>query len=220
MRNTKCALLAVLIAASCAQLASAGVISVGSSLTGGTVSQFTYQTDYAAWLIADLSDPIAPAPLQISPSLSAGRWTQELTFGSGFPNLRTDDTFLLQEHLSIGSGDFALHNWYQEILTPGWQWSDGAIFDSSTSELVSGLRLSLSPSLAGFTFDPIRTGTDLLVVKVLEYIGPDDVAPTPITLQAFAVVPEPGTATLLASGLTALLLIRRRRCRALSSRNS
>ena len=56
---------------------------------------------------------------------------------------------------------------------------------------MSGLQLSLGPNLAGFTFDPILTGTDLLVVKVLEYIGPDDVAPTPITLQAYTVVPEP-----------------------------
>ena len=101
-RNTQRALLAGLISALGMQFASAGPISVGSSLTGGTVSQFTYQTDYAAWLVADLGDPVTPAPLEISPSLRAGRWTQELTFGAGFSNLRTGDTFFLQELLTTG----------------------------------------------------------------------------------------------------------------------
>ena len=204
-------LLAGALAAVGPRFATAGPISLGSGPAGGTVSQFTYQADYASWLVADLSDPTTPAPLQVSPGLGAGRWTQELAFDAGAPNLRTGDTFFLQELLAVEGGDFALQNWSQQILTPGWRWSDAALFDNQTAEPVSGLQLSLSPGLAAFTFDPILAGTDLLVVKVLEYIGPDDVAPTPLTVQAYAAVPEPAAAALLASGLVTLLVILRRR---------
>lgn len=215
VRAARLALLAGVIAAVGPRPADAGPISVGSGPDGGTASQFTYQADYASWLVADLSDPTTPAPLPISTGLGAGRWTQELSFGAGAPNLRTGDTFFLQELLAVDRGDFALRNWSQELLTPGWRWSDGTIFDNKTSEPVSGLRSSLSPGLAAFTFDPTVVGTDLLVVKVLEYIGPDDVAPTPITVRAYAVVPEPGAVTLLASGCLALLVVLRRRGRKL-----
>ncbi|MCY2966603.1 MAG: hypothetical protein NT069_23735 [Planctomycetota bacterium] len=209
-------MLAILVTLLGLQFASAGPIAVGSGPSGGTFSQFVYQTDYASWLVADLTDPITPTPLTVSPSLTAGRWIQELDFGGGFPNLHTGDTFFLQELLSIGSGDFTLRNWFQKILTPGWQWSAAAVFDSNTSNPVDGLQLNLSPALASFTFHPILTGTDLRVVKVLEYIGPDDVAPAPITLQAYTAVPEPGTAALLASGLIALLVIPRFRGKSVS----
>ena len=174
VRATRWALLAGILAALAPRPAFAAPISVGSGPDAGTVSQFTYQTGYASWLVADLSDPTTPAPLQISPGLGAGRWTQELSFDAGFPNLRTGDTFFLQELLAVEGGDFALQNWSQEILTPGWRWSDAALFDDRTSEPASGLQLSLSPCLVAFIFDPILVGTDLLVVKVLENIGPDD----------------------------------------------
>lgn len=186
----------------------AAPISVGLNLAAGSTTQYEYQTDYAAWLVADLSDPITPTSLLISPGRDAGRWIQKLTFGAGFPALQHGDTFFVQEFLTIGSGDSALTNWSQQILTPDWQWDDASIFDQSTSNLVSGFQATLSPTLATFSFSPLDPGTSILVIKTIEFIGTSGTAPSPITIQAFTSVPEPSSLGLLICGLASLLWFR------------
>jgi hypothetical protein len=110
-----------------------------ANASGGVGTQHEYQIDYAAWLVADLGDPVTPAPLPIASSATAGPWTQALTFGAGFPNLQSGDVLLLQQLLIVDVGDFPIQNWRQEVLSPDWQWVDGSIFDGDTRCINVGL---------------------------------------------------------------------------------
>ncbi len=202
---------ASLAASACLLLSSqATAISVGNNLLGGATTQHEYQTDYAAWFVADLSDPVTPAHLPITSNSTAGRWTQELTVGAGFPVVETGDVFLLQELLAVGDGDFPIQNWHQDVLSPNWQWIDGSIFDDDTAEPLPGLIVTPAGSHIGFDFDPLEPGTELFLAAYLEYIGPAGIAPFPLTVQAFTVVPEPNSLAALSLGMAGWAIRRRR----------
>lgn len=174
---------------------SAAPIAVGPKTDITTTTSHVFQPDYEAWFVADLTDPVTPAPIQITTDGNAGRWRFELTFQPGAPALETGDLFLLQELLAITPGEFALDNWQQEILSPDWKWSDAVIFDNATAEPLPGLVVNLTDTLASFNFTTVPAGSELFVVKALEYVGPGAPATGSIIVQTQA-VPEPGSAVL------------------------
>lgn len=197
-----------------ASIASAAAVTVGPGAASDTTTQYPYQSDYAAWFVADLSDPVTPAPIVVSTSGTAGRWLQELTLGEGQAAPQNGETFLIQELLRVGGGDFALDNWHQVILTPDWKWLDATIFDNATAEPLAGLQVALTDTRIDFAFDPLASGTDLFFVKEVQYVGTTGAVALPLQVQAFA-VPEPVTSALLLVGAAALFLVvgRNRRTR-------
>lgn len=191
--------------------ASAVTVSIGPESGPGTSTSHVYQNDYGLWFIADLeADPLMPAPILISTAAASGAWTQTLNFAVGAPNLSTGDVFIVQQLLEVSGGGFSVNNWKQEVLTPGWQWSEATIYNNDTSEVLAGLSATPGSQVFDFTFNNLAPGQEFLAVQVLEYVGPDDAAPAPITIRA-SVVPEPASASLLMLGSTALLLRSRRR---------
>lgn len=188
----------------------AAPIVVGPGLGSATTTQHAFQPDFDAWFLADLSDPVTPAPLQVVTGSVGGFWTQELTFNVGFPNLDTGDTFTVQGLLELGSGDFALQNWTQEIVTPGWKWVESTIFDNDTAAELPGLQVSTSDSVVGHTFFGVAPGTNLFVVGTLEYTGAGGPPTAPIVLRASA-IPEPGSALMLTLAIAGFALRRVRR---------
>ncbi len=200
---------ATVVAAISIQQASAVSVLVGPQADGGESTSHEYLEDYAAWFVADHADPVIPTPILLTIDTGAGAWTQTLTFGPGAPNLQNGDLFIVQELLQY-SGGRVLNNWKQEILTPGWQWSDAAIFDNDTAELLTGLFVDLDPAEVRFTFDPLAQDQVIFIVKLLEYTGPDDAAPSPVVLSASA-IPEPGSALFAMLGAAGLIFRPRRR---------
>lgn len=180
-------------------------ISIGTSQTETANSTHEYQTDYAQWIVANLSDPIVPAPIEITTNSSSGYWSQTLTFANGSPTLTTGDTFDLQELLVYTGGNLALVSWSQQIITPGWEWVNGSIFDSDTSSELAGLNVQAGTNVLNFTFDPLSNGSSLIVAAQLKYTGPGGPASS-LTLQT---VPEPASAALGLLGT--IFLLRRRR---------
>ena len=190
--------------------ADAATLSIGPAASSSTTTFHEYSEDYGAWTLADFSiDPDAPDPIQVTTGIAVGWWTQELTFPVAFPNLITGDTFNVQELIHISSGGFALDNWKQEIVTPGWEWSAASIFDNNTLSEIPGLQVLLNGATASFTFDPLSVGTDLFIVKELRYIGAAGAA-APLTVQTSA-IPEPTSSVLGLIGVTALFIRKRRR---------
>ncbi|MFO0687860.1 MAG: hypothetical protein U0900_04080 [Myxococcota bacterium] len=182
----------------------ASAIPIGSSEGPGSTTTVVFDDQgYGAWFVADLSDPITPAPIAVSSSSSSGPWRFELGFGSGLPDLQTGAQFVLQELVRIEAGDFSVGGWAQEILSPDWRWIDASIFDNTSSLPLSGLGIQLTDLLVTLSFDPILAGTDVFVVKTLEYIGPGVATATGgLSVATSVYVPEPGVASLLAIGLS------------------
>ncbi len=180
-------------------------LSFGPAATGGTTTAHVWQTDYAAWVIADLTDPVVPDPVSVTHSATGGAWTLNLSFPAGFGTLQTGDVFDLQEIVTLGDGSIPIDRWQQTLLTPGWEWVQGGIFDDATASPLPGLHTSAGTSSLSFTFDPIGEGTSLLLAASLRYTGAPGAA-TPLAFQ-IAPVPEPGTALL---GLLGSLVLNRR----------
>lgn len=201
---------AALIAATSAGSAAAAIdVTVGPSPLGGTTTQHEFQADYQTWFVADLSDPIVPAPINVTVAAGAGAWTKALLPGADFPELQPGSTYLLQELLRIGAA--GLDNWSEEILTPEWEWADGAIFDVASSEPLAGLEVSLAAARVNFRFDPLAVDTDIFLVKTLRYLGPEGGTLSLISVQQIAApIPEPQTLALLAAGLLGIALTRLR----------
>ncbi len=199
---------AALVAASFVGSAAAAIdVTVGPSPLGGTTTQHEFQADYQAWFVADLSDPVVPAPIQVTVAAGSGAWTKTLLPGGGFPELQPGETYLLQELLRIGVA--GLDNWSEAILTPEWEWSDGAIFDVASSEPLAGLKVGLAASRVDFRFDPLPTATDIFLVKTLRYLGPAGGTLSSISVQQVAApIPEPETLALIAAGLIGIALTR------------
>jgi len=200
LRNYLPALLFILPAAT-----ANAAISIGTGQTETANTTHEYQTDYGQWIVADLSDPIVPAPIDITTNSSGGYWTQTLTFANGSPTLTTGDTFDLQELLVYTGGNLTLASWSQQIITPGWEWVNGSIFDSNTSSELTGLNVQTGTDVLNFTFNPLSTGSSLIVAAQLKYTGPGGPA-SPLTLQT---LPEPASAALGLLGT--VFLLRRRR---------
>ncbi|MCW5625349.1 MAG: PEP-CTERM sorting domain-containing protein [Burkholderiales bacterium] len=192
--------------------ASAVAIPVGPGPGPGTTTQHTFQADYGAWFVADLDDPVTPAPIEVTIVGAAGRWTQEFLLDDSDPAPQIGDEYLVQELIRFDGGDLAFDNWHQVILTPGWQWSDAAVFDNTTAAPLAGLQITITTDSVAFRFDPLASGTDLFILKTLTYVGSSEALP--LRVQAFA-VPEPQTYALLAAGLGLVLLIGARRNRRL-----
>lgn len=191
-----------------ASLLPAVTVTLGPDSAPGSTTSHEWQADYVSWVIADLSDPVTPAPVEVIASASAGSWVLDLTFPAGFPELQTGDTFQLQELLALVAPGEPLTGWSQTIHTPGWEWTDGAVFDDATSDPVIGLQTVISGQTLTHTFDPLNPGASLFVANTLTYTGPGGPA-APLQLQ-LAAVPEPGSCVLgLLTG--ALWLTRRNR---------
>lgn len=181
--------------------ADAAPIAVGSGPGASATTSIVFdEQGYGVWFLADLSDPVTPAPIPIFADPAAGPWNLQLGFDDGYPDLVTGDQFILQELVSVASS--VLASWSQEILTSDWRWVDAAIFDNDTSFPLAGLDVFLTDQTVTFAFDPLSAGAEVFVVKVLEYVG------TGVTASsggvAIAVVPEPGTAALLVLGTLGL----------------
>ena len=170
-----------------------------------TSTQHKFQADSDAWIVADWSDPFAPAPIQVIPGIRSGPWNQELTFDAAFPALETGSSWVLKELLRVGEGEFEVQAWSLEILTAGWRWGDFNLFDATTSEPVPwGLGMRFTGTHVTYYFESIAPGNEVLLVTPLRYWGPDGAKPSPILIQVTPGIPEPGTRALWAVGLAAL----------------
>ena len=177
-----------------ATLLPAITVSLGPDSAPGITTSHEWQSDYVSWVIADLSDPVAPAPVEVAASAAAGSWVLDLTFPAAFPELQTGDTFQIQELLALIAPGEALSGWSQTINTPGWEWTDGAVFDDAAAAPVPGLLTGISGPTLTYSFDPLTPGTALFVANTLSYTGPGGPA-APLQLR-LAAVPEPGSSIL------------------------
>lgn len=193
-----------LLAALIAGLATtAGAIPVGASAGPGATTPIVFdEQDYGVWFVADLSDPVTAAPIFVTPTAGAGAWTFELGFATDAIALQTGDQFVLQELVQLEAGDFAVGRWAQEILSPDWRWIDAAIFDNGTSFPLEDVAVDLTNVLVTLSFAPLPAGAKVLVVKLLEYVGPGvDVSSGGLEVATSVYIPEPATATLLLVGV-------------------
>lgn len=205
------AVFSTLLFAGSASVLPAITVTVGPVLTVGTTTTHEWQTDYAAWVIADLTDPVLPAPVEVAHSPAAGSWVLELSFPAGFGGIQTGDTFQIQELLALTAPGEPLTGWTQTLLTAGWEWTDGSVFDDATAAPVTGLVATVSGQTVTYSFDALSPGVSLFGANTLTYTGPSGPA-APLQFE-IASVPEPGSAFLgLLSG--ALWMARRKRAAA------
>jgi hypothetical protein len=175
--------------------ASAAVL-VGNGAGPRATDNFVYDDQgYGVWFVADLTDPITPAPLEIEPDSASGPWTWNLTFAPGAPDLNPGDSFIINANLTLDAGDFALGGTTLLIQTPGWKWTDAAAFDYDTSFSLDGESVNVSDSFVSISFDPLATGRTIVLIASLEYTG--DAGPASPLSVNFAAVPEPSTTGLV-----------------------
>ena len=170
----------------------------------------------AAWIIP--APPAAPIPVRLDHSV--GPWSKRLDLIHNAPVVMEEWQALpVIEHLKV-DGDTPWTDWHEEILTPGWRWSSTAIevtvtTDLSTRPPVPGLSFDLQPTALDFYFDPILPGTEIYIVKSIQFMGvdpndPEETTGDPVFISQHP-TPEPATLGLLAVGAPALLRRRRRR---------
>jgi hypothetical protein len=195
-----------MITSACVGFVTLGSVQITQAQGVGNVAALPnsfHQNEPAGWFIGTygvIRDPDGP------------QWIKNLEGPQGGPfTAAPGQSFTLTESLYI-EGNLPWMDWHEEILTPGWAWTDPVVF------LANGLSapgLTISPlpsSIINFDFDPLYPGTQITIRKQLEYIGGADGTPFVGTLRiAEYPTPEPASAALL--GLGALPALWRRRNR-------
>lgn len=211
-------LLAALIPPACASIAAIGVGSEGESF----ISTYDYSLLLGGWFIG---------PTTVNADPDAGPWVKKLA-APEFPRPLLG-FYQVIEVLQVGEGP-AWNGWHEEIRTDDWAWVSGSVFtfeppDSFSdlglgSLLASGQSWGFEQAAAGsigndlrsidFDFDPFGADTWLLVAKTIRWTGGFCAAPGSVEIaENMSVVPLPGAAWMLASGLIGLVVIRRRSSR-------
>jgi hypothetical protein len=134
-------------------------------------------------------------------------------------------------------GDTPWTEWHEEIQTDGWVWSDSVlglpfgpdiVFLTAppTNVPIPGLQVTRNGGDLGFTFDPLPVGSEIVIFKVMQFVGFSDQVPEetfagfvevheyPVGEVSTTAVPEPMTAGLGAMALAAAgAAVTRRRVR-------
>lgn len=200
-------------------------ITVGSADPPSLVSPLPSVPDVAVPGLS-VSGPgwIFPDFVDVALDPAAGRWQKDLLLPAGTP-VPEGTSLTLVEILSV-DGSLSWAGWHEEIITPGWAWTDGefGVVAGGTISLAPGFILAGGPTSISFLFDPLPPGTDMVSVKAITFVGidPGDTAESFTAgvvgvLQhptgADAPIPEPltGTTLVLACAMLGSYVRRRHR---------
>jgi len=168
-----------------------------------------YTPSENAWFFGTPSLPVA-----ISYGGAAGVWQKQLS-GAGL--LDQDQEVNLLEYIKVGAGP-VWTDWHETVVTPDFIWGfdpDDTFYTiNGGAAQTAGIVFNADHTQVTFNFStPLPVDTVILFHKELQYMGIDnlDNDTTPVVVNEFASVPEPGTLTFLGIGLAGLAFRFRRR---------
>lgn len=180
---------------------------------GSLPTQFQSLVPITGWSVDSGNAAYPWVPVQISPT--GPQWVKTFTGPNGQPFTAVPgQTFTLQELLEVAPTQ-SWTDWHEEILTPGWDWLPPSNLLANFVP-APGLTTVYTPGTmtsggqVDFYFNPIAPGTQVVIRKMLIYVGTPGATFNGTLQIAQYPTPEPTTMGLMALGGAALLRRRRR----------